>query len=45
MTLRPRSRPACRSPTFTTGSPTAGASISPLELLPSIASATRIRPQ
>ena len=38
-------RPACRSPTFTTGSSTAGASISPLELLPSIASATRSRPQ
>ena len=44
--VRPsRRRPAWRSPTFTAGRPTAGASMRPLELLPSIASAIRSRPQ
>ena len=45
MTLGPARRPACRSPTLTVGRSTAGASMSPLELLPSIASAIRMRPQ
>ena len=45
MTLPSRRRPAWRSPTLTAGRSTAGASISPLELLPSIASAIRSRPQ
>ena len=38
-------RPAWRPPTLTAGRPTAGASTSALEQLPSIASATRSRPQ
>ncbi len=45
MTFASRRRPSWRSPTLTAGRSTAGASISALELLPSIASAIRRRPQ
>jgi hypothetical protein len=38
MTLAGFSRPACRSPTFTDGTPAAGASITPLEEFPTTAS-------
>ncbi len=45
LTAPNRSLPRCRSPTFTTGTPKAGASMIPLEELPRTAPAARSIPQ